>query len=242
MKAGEIVRYCRDLGWCDPPELAPPPRPTPPPRAEKEAVAPSAAAGHGAAVSYPSLGELAAAVADCQRCRLARSRKRIVFGEGDERAALMLVGEAPAGEEEKSGRPFVGQAGQLLDAMILALGLERRQVYIANLLKCRPPGSRDPQADETDTCGELLDRQIELIRPAVLVALGGPAADRLCGTSKPISAGHGQWSSYRGTPLLATFHPAHLLQSPEDKALAWHDLKKVRERLRQPVGKSTSIG
>ena len=153
------------------------------------------------------------------------------MGEGEAGASLMLIGEGPGAEEDRTGRPFVGQAGMLLDAMILAVGLSRAEVYIANVVKCRPPGNRDPEEEEMAACSAFLDRQIELIRPRLLVALGRVAARRLTGSSKAMGALRGRWTSYRGIPLLATFHPAYLLRQPLDKRLTWDDLKQIRARL-----------
>jgi DNA polymerase len=155
----------------------------------------------------------------------------VVFGEGDPRAAVMFIGEGPGAEEDRTGRPFVGQAGQLLDRMIFAMGFERSQVYITNIVKCRPPGNRDPQEDEVAACAPYLDQQIDVIAPKVLVALGKPASHRLTGTKKPIGALRGRWSSYRGIPLMPVFHPAYLLRTPSAKREAWDDLKKIMQKL-----------
>jgi len=213
MRPRDLDRYRREIGWRDAPLL-------------EVAAAPSAPLPESG--DLESLGREAAA---CTRCRLAEQRRTVVFGEGDPHAALMFVGEGPGAEEDRSGRPFVGQAGQLLDAMIVALGLERRQVYIANVVKCRPPGNRDPQDDEVAACAPFLDRQIALIRPRVIVALGKPAARRLTGSTAPISALRGRWASYLGIPVLPTFHPAYLLRTPLAKREVWQDLKAVRRRL-----------
>ena len=213
MRPRDLDRYRREIGWRDAPLL-------------EVAAAPSAPLPESG--DLESLGREAAA---CTRCRLAEQRRTVVFGEGDPHAALMFVGEGPGAEEDRTGRPFVGQAGQLLDAMIVALGLERRQVYIANVVKCRPPGNRDPQDDEVAACAPFLDRQIALIRPRVIVALGKPAARRLTGSTAPISALRGRWSSFLGIPVLPTFHPAYLLRAPLAKREVWQDLKAVRTRL-----------
>jgi len=213
MRARDLDRYRREIGWRDAPLL-------------EVAAAPSAPLPESG--DLESLGREAAA---CTRCRLAEQRRTVVFGEGDPHAALMFVGEGPGAEEDRTGRPFVGQAGQLLDAMIVALGLERRQVYIANVVKCRPPGNRDPQDDEVAACAPFLDRQIALIRPRVIVALGKPAARRLTGSTAPISALRGRWASSLGIPVLPTFHPAYLLRTPLAKREVWQDLKAVRKRL-----------
>jgi DNA polymerase len=213
MRARDLDRYRREIGWRDAPLLEAAPAPT----------EPSPEPG-----DLASLGREAAA---CTRCRLAEQRRTVVFGEGDPHASVMFVGEGPGAEEDRTGRPFVGQAGALLDAMIFALGLERRQVYIGNVVKCRPPGNRDPQDDEVAACAPFLDRQIALIRPLLIVALGKPAARRLTGSSAPISALRGRWASYNGIPVLPTFHPAYLLRTPLAKREVWQDLKAVRKRL-----------
>ena len=164
---------------------------------------------------------------DCQRCKLARSRNKIVFGVGAIDAPLMFVGEAPGADEDRLGQPFVGRAGELLGKMIGAMGWSRDSVYIANVLKCRPPGNRDPQPDEVEQCQPFLAKQIEAISPRVIVTLGKPAAHLLLNSTAPISALRGTWKEYRGTPLLPTFHPAYLLRSPDKKREAWSDLKQV---------------
>ena len=217
MRPRDLDRYRREIGWRDAPLL-------------EVAAAPSAPLPESGDLEL--LGREAAA---CTRCRLAEQRRTVVFGEGDPHAALMFVGEGPGAEEDRTGRPFVGQAGQLLDAMIVALGLERRQVYIANVVKCRPPGNRDPQDDEVAACAPFLDRQIALIRPRVIVALGKPAARRLTGSTAPISALRGRWASYLGIPVLPTFHPAYLLRTPLAKREVWQDLKAVRRRLAEAL-------
>jgi DNA polymerase len=147
----------------------------------------------------------------------------------------MFIGEGPGAEEDRTGRPFVGQAGRLLDEMIFAMGFERREVYIANVVKCRPPGNRDPREDEVAACSAFLDRQIELIAPRVIVALGKPAARRLTGSNKPMGALRGRWASYRGTPLMPIFHPAYLLRTPKAKSETWKDLKQVMRTLKNDV-------
>ena len=148
-------------------------------------------------------------------------------GKGLQRAELMIIGEAPGADEDRKGEPFVGRAGQLLNAMLAAIGLAREQVYIANIVKCRPPGNRDPKDDEIAACSPFLDRQIELIGPQVIIALGRFAANRLTGTDKALGALRGRWSRYRGVALLPTYHPAYLLRNPAAKREAWEDLKRV---------------
>jgi DNA polymerase len=143
----------------------------------------------------------------------------------------MFIGEGPGAEEDRTGRPFVGQAGQLLDEMIFALGFDRAEVYIGNVVKCRPPSNRDPQEDEMAACSEFLDRQIELIAPRVLVSLGRVAARRLTGSDRAMGAMRGRWASYRGIPLMPIFHPAYLLRNESAKRQVWEDLKLIRQRL-----------
>jgi len=180
-----------------------------------------------AARARPTLEQVRADLGDCKRCKLAPVRKNIVFGVGDPRAALMFVGEAPGAEEDRRGEPFVGRAGQLLDKMIEAMGWTRDAVYIANVLKCRPPGNRNPQPDEVAACEPFLARQIDAIAPRVIVTLGKPAAHLLLHTTAPISALRGRWQSYRNFRVMPTFHPAFLLRSPERKRDTWADLKQV---------------
>jgi DNA polymerase len=212
----ELNRYLGDLGWRRspiPPELRSAPNVGPP------------SAKNG-------LDTLAAAAASCTLCRLSENRRKVVFGEGDPAADVMFIGEGPGAEEDRTGRPFVGQAGKLLDRMIFAMGFERGDVYIANIVKCRPPGNRDPKDDEVEACAPYLDSQIDLIRPKVIVALGKPASRRLTGTNKPMGALRGRWSSYRGIPLMPTYHSAYLLRNPQAKREVWEDLKLVMARLR----------
>ncbi len=208
MRPRDLGRYFQDLGW----SRSPVPPSSPPP-------------------SGDALSELARSAEGCTLCRLHEKRRTVVFGEGDPRAPLMFIGEGPGAEEDKTGRPFVGQAGQLLDEMIFAMGFERSQVYIANVVKCRPPGNRDPREDEIVACSAYLDRQIELIAPQVIVTLGKPAAHRLTGSTKPMGALRGRWTSYRGTQLMPIFHPAYLLRTPKAKREVWDDLKQVMRKL-----------
>ena len=163
---------------------------------------------------------------DCHRCPLSQSRTKVVFGVGSLTADWLFVGEAPGAEEDKRGEPFVGRAGQLLDAMLRALGLSREQAYIANVLKCRPPSNRDPQPAETETCAPFLNRQIELIKPKVIVAVGRIAAQRLLASDMPVGRMRGKIYHYgeHQTPLVVTYHPAYLLRRPGEKAKSWQDL------------------
>jgi len=172
---------------------------------------------------------LEAEVRACTRCRLYATRTQTVFGVGNRSASWLFVGEAPGADEDRQGEPFVGRAGQLLNAMLFALGLKREDVYIANVLKCRPPENRDPQDDEAAACEPFLVRQIELIGPRIIVALGRHAAHSLLKTDQPLGRMRGQKLSYHGTPLIVTYHPAYLLRSPLEKRKAWDDLCLARK-------------
>lgn len=174
--------------------------------------------------------------ADCSRCKLsAQGRTQVVFGVGNPDADLMFVGEAPGADEDVQGIPFVGRAGQLLTKMIAAINFERDQVYIANVIKCRPPGNRNPEPDEIATCEPFLFQQIDAVRPRVIVALGSFAAKTLLRSDESISRLRGRVFDFRGAKLIPTFHPSFLLRSPERKREAWEDLKRARALLTAPV-------
>lgn len=175
--------------------------------------------------------ELQAAVAACTRCALAAGRTQTVFGVGKRDAEWMIVGEAPGQEEDRQGEPFVGRAGQLLNSMLEALGLARQQVFIANILKCRPPGNRDPEPAEAAACADWLARQIELVAPRIILCVGRVAAQNLLGTQTPIGKLRGQPYRYgpREIPVVVTWHPAYLLRSPAEKRRAWQDLCLARQ-------------
>lgn len=177
--------------------------------------------------SITDLAGVRAFLGDCQRCRLAQGRQSIVFGSGKPDADLMFVGEAPGRDEDEKGEPFVGAAGMLLSRMIQAMGLDREEVYIANIIKCRPPNNRDPAPDEIERCEPFLQMQIEVVRPRILVALGAYAARTLLRTDAGVTRLRGKFAQYRGVPLMPTFHPAYLLRNPEAKRSAWNDLKLV---------------
>jgi len=182
------------------------------------------------------LVEIRADIGDCTRCKLhALGRTQVVFGVGNPAASLMFVGEAPGSDEDVQGIPFVGRAGQLLTKIIEAIGLGRGDVYIANVIKCRPPGNRNPEPDEVQTCEPFLFRQIDAIAPKVIVALGTFAAKTLLQTTEPISRLRGRVFDYRGAKLVPTFHPAFLLRSPDRKRDVWEDMKKVRDLLQDPA-------
>jgi uracil-DNA glycosylase len=168
---------------------------------------------------------------ECTRCRLHSTRHKIVFGDGSQKAQLVFVGEGPGADEDAQGLPFVGRAGKLLTQMIEAMGLKRGDVYICNVVKCRPPGNRQPEPDEVAPCSPFLFRQLDSIKPKVIVCLGATAFQTLLGTSRSISHYRGQWLDYRGYRMLPTYHPAYLLRNPAAKADVWKDLQKVMAEL-----------
>ena len=179
-----------------------------------------------------ALAEIRKDLGDCQRCPLHETRNKLVFGAGDPNADLMFVGEAPGGDEDRQGEPFVGRAGQLLTKIIAAIGKTRDQVYIANILKCRPPGNRNPEAREIAVCSPFLDRQIEAIQPKVICALGTFAAQTMLKTKTPIGRLRGRAHPYNDFSLLApTFHPAYLLRSPGKKRETWEDMQMIMKLL-----------
>jgi len=170
-------------------------------------------------------------IGECTRCKLHSGRTNIVFGVGDPEARLMFVGEGPGADEDEQGEPFVGRAGQLLTQIIIAMGLTRAQVYIANVVKCRPPGNRNPEPDEIEQCGRFLQAQIDAIKPVVLVALGKFAAQTLLRTETPISRLRGRFHTIDGIDVMPTFHPSYLLRNPAAKREVWEDMKMVMKRL-----------
>jgi DNA polymerase len=180
-----------------------------------------------AAVPAETLKDIRANLGECVRCGLSESRTRIVFGQGHPNARLMFVGEGPGQEEDLAGEPFVGAAGQLLTRIIEAIKLTREDVYIANVVKCRPPGNRTPQPEEIASCSPFLRRQIAAIRPLFICTLGGCAAQTLLGTKTPISRLRGRFYDFAGIRVLPTFHPAYLLRNPEKKREVWEDLKRL---------------
>ena len=211
-----------DESW--PAEQAPAPAPVTAPAARPVGPSP-------AAMDWP---ELEACVRDCQRCDLAAGRTRTVFGVGDRGARCLVIGEAPGAEEDRRGEPFVGRAGQLLNAMLAAIGLAREQVFIANILKCRPPNNRDPRPEEVLACRGYLERQIELVAPGLILAVGRISAQNLLGVDTPIGRMRGKLHSYgqRSIPVVVTYHPAYLLRSPGEKRKAWDDLRLALATLR----------
>jgi DNA polymerase len=175
---------------------------------------------------------------ECTRCKLHKTRNKIVFGDGNSNADLVFVGEGPGADEDAQGLPFVGRAGKLLTQMIEAMGLQRPDVYICNVVKCRPPGNRPPEKDEVETCSPFLFRQLDVLQPKVIVCLGATAAQTLLQTNRGISHFRGEWLEYRGFKMMATYHPAYLLRNPAAKSEVWKDLQKVMGELGLEVKKN----
>lgn len=183
------------------------------------------------ACSHMDWQELRAAVQSCTRCEISKTRTQAVFGVGDPQARWMVIGEAPGADEDRKGEPFVGKAGQLLNQMLLAIGVPRESVYIANVLKCRPPNNRDPKVEEAANCRGYLERQIELVNPKLIIVVGRIAAQNLLQTDLPLARLRGKEHRFplNGTPVVVTYHPAYLLRQPADKRKAWQDLQFARE-------------
>lgn len=235
----DALRYLAEIGWehlyLEAPATS---------RARPSAVAAEAeVAVHAGGVPPASaedaiarLSSLATTAGGCTACRLCETRQKVVFGAGSPLARLLFVGEGPGAEEDRQGLPFVGRAGELLNRMLRAIELDRDQVYIANIVKCRPPGNRDPQPDEVAACSEFLAGQIDAIRPAVLVCLGRVAAQALLGNESPVGRLRGSWHLVRGVDTRVTYHPAALLRNPALKRPTWEDLQEIRDRLRAAAG------
>ena len=239
------LRLYSDLGvrWMRAPE--PPRKPasrraelrsssTPPvPRADTPAAAPIIVMNTSMFDVLPSdeesLDAIQSDLKDCRRCKLSPSRRNLVFGSGNPHAELMFVGEAPGADEDEQGLPFVGRAGQLLTKIIESIGMRREEVFICNILKCRPPGNRNPEPDEIASCEQFLFRQIAAVKPKVICALGAFGAQTLLRTTQPIGRLRGQLIDYRGSKLMATFHPAYLLRNPIEKRKVWEDMRIVRD-------------
>jgi DNA polymerase len=183
-----------------------------------------------------TLEQVRADLGDCERCRLHAERKHIVFGEGTSAARVVIVGEGPGYEEDQQGRPFVGPAGRLLDRIIAAMGWRRDQIYICNVLKCRPPGNRDPEREEIETCGPFLRRQIRAIGPQAILALGGFAAQFLLSSQQPISRLRSNVFQFEGIPVVPTYHPAYLLRNPARKRQVWEDVQLLLTLVREKGG------
>jgi uracil-DNA glycosylase family 4 len=207
------LRYQRRLGWRGlPAEVAPQPHDREQPDAE-------------------TLEEIRAEMGDCRRCKLSVGRTHLVFGDGAPNARLMFVGEAPGAEEDLQGVPFVGAAGQLLNRMLNKLGLRREEVYITNIVKSRPPGNRDPEAEEIAACLPFLEKQIQAIRPRVIVTLGRIATQALLGIREPLTRLRGHWQRYHDIRVMPTFHPSYLLRAPQERHKTWADMQQVMEYL-----------
>jgi uracil-DNA glycosylase family 4 len=237
-EAGRHLAWLRDAGVRDAPSPT-----VPPPRAAQAPIEPSpppAPRAGSYALSDKGCGsELLLAIreelGDCTRCKLSAGRTKLVFGVGNPAAELMFIGEGPGADEDRQGEPFVGRAGQLLTKMIEAMGYRREDVYIANVVKCRPPENRNPEPDEMEACEPFLRRQIAGVRPKVIVALGKIAVQALLRETTAISRLRGRWFGYEGVKLMPTFHPAYLLRSPDEKKKAWEDLQLVMKELGKPV-------
>ncbi len=221
---------------------APAAKPSPEPPAASAAPTPARSAPAELFYRYPGLetnADLAALrefIGDCTRCKLAPGRTNLVFGVGDPSAALMFVGEAPGADEDARGEPFVGRAGQLLtDIIERGMGMARAEVYICNVIKCRPPDNRNPEPDEVAACEPFLFRQIDLVRPRVIVGLGTFAVQALLKIKTPISKLRGNWQEFRGIRMMPTFHPAYLLRNPAEKRLVWADIQEVMRELGRPL-------
>jgi uracil-DNA glycosylase len=190
-------------------------------------------------IANDTLEKIRADIGECTRCRLCEQRTKIVFGDGTSTADLVFIGEGPGRDEDLQGLPFVGRSGKLLTQMIEAMGLSRRQVYICNVVKCRPPENRAPEKDEVATCSPFLMRQLDVIKPKVIVCLGNSAVQALLPSNRSLSSYRGQWMEFRGSKLMVTFHPAYLLRNPPAKFDVWADLKKVIVELGLPMPKSS---
>jgi DNA polymerase len=195
------------------------------PQESKETMMPPAA--------RPTLDQVREELGDCTRCKLHTTRTQIVFGVGIPKASLVFVGEAPGADEDAQGEPFVGRAGQLLTKIIEAMGMRRQDVYICNIIKCRPPNNRTPEADEIVACQPFLLKQLQAIGPNFICALGGPATQTLLQTKEPISRLRGKFYDFHGIPLLPTFHPAFLLRNPSEKKTVWEDMKLLMRRMQE---------
>jgi uracil-DNA glycosylase len=187
----------------------------------------------GSAAQDESIEKVRTDLGDCRRCKLWPTRTNIVFGSGSPHSSLVFVGEGPGADEDMQGLPFVGRAGQLLTKMIESINLKREEVYICNVVKCRPPSNRFPEKDEITACSPFLVRQLEVIKPKIICCLGAAAAQTLLNTKAPIGALRGRFRNYRGTQLMVTYHPAYLLRNPSAKREVWEDLKKIRASLEQ---------
>jgi uracil-DNA glycosylase family 4 len=234
MNRRDLLKYLEDFGWRDVDTASATAGKTVP-QAGKP-MPPRAVAPGEDPLAAVDLAEMARRLADCRRCRLCQGRTQVVFGVGNPKAKVVFVGEGPGADEDRIGEPFVGRAGQLLNEMLPSIGLRREDVYIANIVKCRPPGNRDPQPDEAAACMPFLKRQLELVKPDVIVLLGRVAARFLLGTTAPISSYRGRWTVWHGYSVLPTYHTAYLLRNPAAKRESWVDLKQLKKRLAEEDG------
>jgi len=231
-QARQYLLFCREMGVTDLDLTRPVAGPSSaPPDAGEQVMTTAPHPDSGARVLLEGLR--LNDIGDCRRCKLCEGRDKIVFGTGDPEARLLFVGEGPGADEDRQGVPFVGKAGQLLNKIIEAMGLARDQVYIANVVKCRPPDNRAPQPDETAACTPFLFRQIEIISPRVIVALGAPATHALIESSAGITKIRGTFREFRGIPVMPTFHPAYLLRNPAAKKEVWSDMQMVMRLLQE---------
>jgi uracil-DNA glycosylase len=238
----EHLKFYRDLGvkWTERIERvdsnmkikSKPAETQPTPEALKNAVVANVSLFDASPDKEETLASIRSDIGDCQRCKLGKTRNSIVFGSGNPKAELMFIGEAPGADEDAQGMPFVGRAGQLLTKIIEAIGMRREDVFICNIIKCRPPQNRNPESDEIAFCEPFLFRQIAAIKPKVICALGTYGAQTLLRTKEPISRLRGYFIDYRGAKLMATFHPAYLLRNPQEKRRVWEDVQKIRDYLR----------
>jgi DNA polymerase len=210
-----LLKFQRRLGWVGTP------------RPEKS----TSPSSKDAKTQRPTLAEIREEMAECQRCKLGKGRTNLVFGEGSPQARLMFIGEAPGADEDLQGRPFVGEAGQLLNNMLHKLGLRREDVYITNIVKSRPPRNRDPEPDEVEACLPFLFKQIDSIRPLVIVTLGRIATQNLLDTKEPITKLRGTWQKFHGIRVMPTFHPSYLNRFPKERIKTWNDMQQVMEYL-----------
>jgi len=213
-----------------------------PDKGQPEKTSPATAvsrAGGTQTVSPPvDLEALKAEALACTACDLSEARTQVVFGVGDPHAGIVFVGEAPGREEDRMGEPFVGRAGKLLDRMLYAMEFDRSQIYIMNVIKCRPPGNRDPKPDEIAACSRWFDAQWQAIQPKLICLLGRVAAQRMLGTEAPLASLRGHWHEYRNVPVWVTYHPAYLLRSPGQKAKAWDDMIRLKQRYQALISAS----
>lgn len=195
----------------------------------------TSSAASSPAEKMETLEEISIDLGDCRRCKLWKGRKHIVFGQGNLRAELIFIGEGPGADEDEQGLPFVGRAGQLLNKMLQLVQIKREDVYICNVVKCRPPGNRTPESDEIAACSPFLFRQIDAIRPRIICCLGAPAARTVLGIKEGITKVHGQFFDYRGAKAMATVHPAYVLRNPREEVILRDDFAKIRDFLKSPI-------